>query len=252
MVDKAKSVGSINTRSAKRYTSGGTVSMTLVPMGHDTEVDVVLLDLNKFGGLGIHIPLPGPLGSVRAATFLDRWKVKRSSGKGPIDFAVRLFNIIPYTHAGVPGLRASASPARQNAADDTGHFFISSRRAARRQSRANAPVKLSGATAKIEGLLLNIGDDDGIGIALDPATLASITWKQLFGDNWTVQLPSGPLPCVFQRLGIQKDTAVLGAVSPGIASAVQAARAGGGAIAKAASTDDDDLMALLNEVLKKK
>jgi hypothetical protein len=252
MAEKKKTGDGINTRSAKRYASGGVVTMTIVPMGHDTEVEVVLLDLNKFGGLGIHIPLPGPLGSIRAATFLDRWKVKRSSRKGPIDFGVRLFNIVPYAHGGKPGLRASASPARQNATDDAGHFFISSRRRARRQSRGNAPVKLTSGGTKIEGRLLNVGDDDGIGIALEPATLGAITWKQIFLDDWRILLPNGPLPCVFQRLGIQKETAVLGAVAPGIAAAIQAARAGGSAAATAPPADDEDLLQLLNEVLKKK
>lgn len=243
-----------NTRIATRFRPDGRSVITVGPMNSFTRVTAHLLDVNKFGGLGIFISARTAFDRLPLDSFLEPWIVNRASTKGEINFNVNFFHAIPHVEEGRKGVRVSAILSDKEASGQASKAFMSPRRRAKREPRETFPIILSRLESKIQGRLLNVGDDEGAGIGLERPQLGRITWGDLFQEGWTMGAPGYSLPFFVQRLSMQDGQIVVGGSAPGInrAREYQQAAAKASPAKEGRMIEDDDLMDLLDEILPRK
>lgn len=239
----------VNTRRQPRYQAISSSTLELAPAGTRQHQTVRLLDINQSGGMGLFIPAGGAFEKCPLTTFLGPWTVTRHTRAGDVTFEVRIFNAIPRFYDGRQGIRVSALPSA-HVLDDTGaRFFFGMRRRAQRNNQKQVPVRLSRAGTTVSATVINIGNDDGVGLALEPSMLGRITWSTLFADGWEITAQGHSMPCFLQRIAHHETGIVAGTVVPGITRGPWKTGE-----ATAASTPsgiaDDQLLELLNQVLK--
>lgn len=244
----------VNTRRMDRFKPDSRSLVTIAPAGSYTRVSATLLDLNKFGGLGIFVPARTAFDRMSVATLLDQWTMIRSSGQGEISLNIRFFHAIPRVEEGRKGIRISAMLLQKDLRIATSKFLSSTRRRSKRVPRGQDPARIVRPGIKIEARVLNVGDDDGVGVSVEPDMLTGVTWGDLFQDGWEFSQDGFSLTCFVQRISLQEKTVIIGGSVPGVNKARQWAESSGKAPkAEKAMTEIDDtsLMNLLDEVLSK-
>lgn len=236
----------LNTRIAERFRPDGRSVISILPVNAFTKITAYLIDVNKFGGLGIFVSSRTAFDRLPLETFLEPWSVMRSSTKGTITFNVMFFHAIPKTEEGRKGIRISAMLAEKEAGP-TSKMFMSPRRRSKRIMKDEYPVRLAMLENKIVGRLLNVGDDDGIGIQLERPELRALTWGDIFHEGWSLGQTGYSLPLYIQRLSYQDGKIVVGGSAPGISRARQ--QKSPSAVSPA---DDEELMNLLDRVMTKR
>lgn len=239
-----------NTRRQPRYQASAESTLELGPSGTRIHQTVRLLDINQSGGMGLFIPSRGAIDSIALTTFLGTWSVTRVTRGGPVSFEVRLFNAIPRFYDGKQGVRISALPVTHTDQAGSDKFFFGMRRKAKRAAQKPIQVRLSRGAVSVTARVLNIGDDDGVGLLLDAANLAKVTWGDVFADGWTISSRTRSLACFLQRVAHQDGGVVLGAVAPGVTRGEWQEPVTPGGAPEASS--DAQLLELLDKVLKQK
>ncbi len=245
----------VNTRRMDRFKPDSRSLITIAPSGSYTQVSATLLDLNKFGGLGLFVPARTAFDRMSVATLLDQWIMNRSSTQGDISMTIRFFHAIPRIEDGRKGIRVSAMLVQKDLRTESSKFLTSTRRRSKRVPKDRDPAKLVRSGLKIDTRVMNVGDDDGVGVLVDADALAKITWGELFQDGWEFAQDGFSLTCFVQRISLQDKLVIIGGAVPGVNKARQwAETAGKSAPAEkvASEADDASLMDLLDQVLSKK
>lgn len=241
----------VNTRRQPRYQAVSSSTLELSPSGTRQHQTVRLLDINQSGGMGLFIPAGGAFEQCTLTTFLGPWNVTRHTRAGDVTFEVRIFNAIPRFYDGRQGIRVSALPSA-HVLDDTGaRFFFGMRRRSQRNNQKRIAVRLSRAGTTVTANVINIGNDDGVGLAVDAPMLGRLTWGTLFADGWEITAQGHSLPCFLQRIAHHESGIVAGTVVPGITRGPLKAGEPA-ATSTPAGIADDQLLELLNQVLKPK
>ncbi len=239
----------VNTRRQPRYQAAALSTLEIAPVGSRSLQTVSLLDINQAGGMGLFIPSRGLFDQLALATFLGPWTVLRHTRAGTVSFEVRLFNAIPRYYDGKQGVRVSALPSAHASGDAGTRFFFGMRRKSKRNTQKQIKVRLQKGAINLASQVLNIGDDDGVGLELEASTMVKVTWGEIFSEGWQVTAMGRSLPCFLQRLAHHDAGVVVGAVAPGIT------RGGWHAESESApvgGAGDEQLLDLLNSVLKQK
>ncbi len=239
----------VNTRMMERFRSSNRVSLLITPLGSDVSIQAEMIDVNEYGGLGVFVPDHTGLEPLTLMTFLGGWKVQRQSKKGKIDFTVRIFSAVPTVHNEKSGVRFSAMPMSRKHDPDASKFFISTRRRAKRSASGPQQATLQRRGTRMRGRVMNVGDDDGMGLDLDPKDVPLVKWGEIFSEGWQMEVQSYKITCIMQRLGYHDGRISLGIVAPGVTRLL-----GGGSNAAAieATKGDSALLNLLDSVMKKR
>jgi len=206
----------VNTRIEKRYKTAGRLQIEMLSIGLNVKVKVELLDVNKFGGIGFFLPRDCGISKVPLSSFLAGWKLSRQTKKGKIDFTVKFTNAVPMVIETISGIRVSALPVSASSKNNSEKFFISTRRASNRTSKGKRSVLLYRKGIRISGNVLNVGDDDGIGIEINAPDLTLINWGDVFLNDWMLNIEENKVPCIPQRIGLNNGAVVLGIIAPGV------------------------------------
>lgn len=236
-----------NTRSWARFKSGIGTNVSVTCEGHAEVVSGQLLDMNKAGGLGLFVPVKGPFERLPVASLYGPWKVARTTKGTGISLQVRFFSVIPTLMYGDQGVRISASISPKGGASAASG--APQRRHSIRLGVGPMPVILSRRTDRMEGDMVNVSGEDGVGFLVKGDQMKGLTWGGLFASGWRLFVGRHSLLCHFRRCGIYGDRIVLGGIAPGITRLAKVKTGEKESAGRGETLDDNTLIAFLDEFM---